>query len=110
MISLVRRLRKDYKVAVMSNNIKERVLYLNKRYGLDKEFDAYVYSYQYCLMKPDPRLIDITFEKLGVSKEEVIIIDDRIEVVESIKKLKIKTLLFTSVEQIERKISSILCN
>jgi putative hydrolase of the HAD superfamily len=108
MKSLVRKFRKDYQVAVMSNNIRERVHYLNNRYGLDKEFDVYVYSYQYCLMKPDPRIVDITIDKLGVAREEVIIIDDRIKVVESFKKMKIITLLFNSFEQIERDISNIL--
>lgn len=111
MRSLVRKFRKDYKVAVMSNNIRERVHYLNNRYGLDKEFDVYVYSYQYCLMKPDSKIVDITLDKLGVAREEVIIVDDSFDVVESFKKMKIITLRFDSVEQIEREIFNILiCN
>jgi len=43
---VVAKLRENYKVIAFSGNIKERVEYLNKKYGLYKDFDDFVLSFR----------------------------------------------------------------
>ncbi|MGQ9782059.1 MAG: HAD family hydrolase [Nitrososphaeria archaeon] len=108
MKTLVRTLRKRYKVAALSDNIKERVEYLNKRYGLDKEFDCHVYSFEYGLLKPDKQLLEILIKRLQVEKDEVIIVDNSAKNVESFRKAGFKAIRFRSVSQIRTELLNIL--
>jgi len=108
MKTLVRTLRKHYKVAVLSDNTRERVEYLNKKYRLDKEFDCYVYSFEYGLLKPDSRLLEILLEKLQAGKDEVIVIDNSEKNVESFRKGGVKAIRFRSVGQVKRELSNLL--
>ena len=108
MKTLVRELRKDYKVAVLSNNIKERVQYLNRKYNLNKEFDDYVYSFKYGFMKPDSKLFRILFQKLQIEQDEVVIIDNSAINIETFRRLGFKTILFQSVKQLKRELSNLL--
>jgi len=104
MKSLVRRLRRRLKVPTLSNNTKERVNYLNHRYSLHKEFDAYFYSFNYGLMKPDPRLFEKVLQKLGLKACEVIIVDDKPDILKIANNIGMKTILFQSAKQVEREI------
>lgn len=108
MKTLVRKLRKDHKVAVLSNNIRERVQYLNRKYNLNKEFDYYVHSFKYGLMKPDSRLLGILLRKLQVEQDEVVIIDNSAINIETFRTLGAKTILFRSVSQLKRELSNLL--
>jgi len=108
MKTLIRKLRKRYKVAVLSDNTKERVEYLNKKYNLDKEFDYYVYSFEHGMLKPDKRLLEILFHKLNAKEDEVIIVDNSTVNVEFFRKFNVQTILFISARQIKRELSSFL--
>ena len=108
MKTLIRKLRKRYKVAVLSDNIRERVEYLNRKYNLDKEFDCYVYSFEHGMLKPDKRLLKILFQRLNVKEDEVIIVDNSIVKVESFRKFGVQTILFRSARQVKRELSNLL--
>ena len=108
MKTLIRKLRKRYKVAVLSDNTKERVEYLNKKYNLGKEFDCYVYSFEYGMLKPDRRLLKILLQKLNVKEDEVIIVDNSTVNVEFFRKFGVQTILFRSARQVKRELSNLL--
>ncbi|MGD0329980.1 MAG: NIF family HAD-type phosphatase [Nitrososphaeria archaeon] len=108
MKTLIRKLRKCYKVAVLSDNTKERVEYLNRKYNLDKEFDCYVYSFEHGMLKPNKRLLKILFQKLNVKDDEVIIVDNSTVNVEFFRKFGVQTILFKSVGQVKRELSNLL--
>jgi len=95
-------------VAVLSDNIKEGVEYLNKKYNLDKEFDACVYSFEYGVLKPDSRLLSILLNKLQVEKYEVIIIDNSAINVESFRENGVKAIQFRSFKQVKEELSGLL--
>jgi FMN phosphatase YigB (HAD superfamily) len=50
--TLLRDLRKNYRVIAFSGNVRSRVEFLDKRYGFRKLFDAEVWSYDSHYNKP----------------------------------------------------------
>ena len=102
MRQLVRDVRKRYKVFVFSGSIKERIDYLSKKYGLDKEFDDYIYSFELGLGKLDINTYKAMMKRLDLKPDEFIFIDDHARFLEIAKKLGIKTILFKNVEQTRR--------
>jgi putative hydrolase of the HAD superfamily len=63
-------------------------------------FDVLVWSYQLRMAKPDPAIYRYALEKLGAQPEETLFIDDRQVNVEAAAALGMKTLLFTTVDQL----------
>ena len=49
--------------------------------------------------KPDPRIFDLTLNRLGVKKDEAILIDDRIVNIEGAQKYGLSTVYFKSKDQ-----------
>jgi len=99
MIDLVKKLKTNYKVAILSNTVPDHVE-MNKKRNLFDLFDVVVNS---CdedvqLIKPDKEIFDLTLKRLGVKSEEVIFIDDRSRCIEAAQKLDIKTILFKGYE------------
>lgn len=77
---------KQYKLYILSNNNKEAEKYLT---GLPifKNFDGWVFSCDYQLKKPDPKLYNILFETCNLKPEECFFIDDKQTNIEIGKKL-----------------------
>lgn len=96
---LVKKLRKKYKVVVVSGNAPERVKYLKSKYSLDKLFDDYFFSFEYGVTKPNPKLFKIALDKLNIEPEECLIIDDSKKTIDKAKKLGCKMVLFKNAEQ-----------
>jgi len=104
---LLNSLRKRYKIAVLSNNIEERIRYLNERYHLEREFDVYVYSFDHGVLKPNPLLFKEALKRLNVEAEECVMVDDQREVLETASQLGMKTILFRSAQQLKRELVKI---
>ncbi|MFH1582684.1 MAG: HAD-IA family hydrolase [bacterium] len=107
MMALVRKLKKKYKIVVVSGNAPERVRYLKKKYSLDKLFDNYFFSFQYGVTKPSPKLFEISLARLKVKPEECLIIDDSKKTMGRAKKLDCKMLLFKNAAQTTRDLTKL---
>lgn len=75
LIQEVKRLRQHFKTGLLSN-INEHLY--NEVFGgrADELFDVAVLSYREGLIKPSPELFQLTIERLGVTPDEAIMIDD----------------------------------
>jgi HAD superfamily hydrolase (TIGR01509 family) len=73
---VAQRLRGQYKIGMLSNDVGDWSRYLRKRFGLDF-FDAVVISGDVNCRKPDRKIFEKFLEKAGVKPEECIFIDDR---------------------------------
>jgi epoxide hydrolase-like predicted phosphatase len=77
MLGLVRQLRGDYKTGLMSNIAK---VSLHKRFSeaeLRELFDEVIISGEIGHVKPQPEIYQIAADKLGLSPQECVFIDDR---------------------------------
>lgn len=97
MINLVRKLRKNYKVALLSNHIKDWLEPLIKEYDLRSEFDEIVTSYETGLAKPDPKIYKIAAKRLGARCDEVLFVDDLENNLIPARELGMKTHLFRNL-------------
>ncbi len=70
---------KGVKVAIISNTFKASVDGLLEKFGLDTLFDAVCFSYDVGHLKTDAQMFDTVCEKLGVSKDEVVMVGDSME-------------------------------
>lgn len=102
MRDLIVRIRKHYKTAALSNTVAERVEYFEKKYGLKQLFDAEVYSHVLGTGKPDAKVYHKTFEKLQVSADECIFIDNKERNVIAAEKLGAKGIVFKNIKQLQK--------
>lgn len=107
MPQLVRRLNKKYRVAVLSGNMKERVKFLNKRYGILRYFHHHHFTYECGFIKPDARLFRWAIRKMNLKPEDCIVIDDSKNFLAAVKKEGAKTILFRNAKHLERELKKL---
>lgn len=101
-------LRKTYKTALLSN-AGTRSLEVRFAPGeLNNYFDAVVVSAVIGFAKPEARAYEIVAEKLGVRLDECVMIDDRELYCEGARAIGMQSVLYQSVSQLKRDLSSIL--
>jgi putative hydrolase of the HAD superfamily len=67
-----------FSLAVFSNDIKEWSVYLRRKFGLDRLFQAAVISGEVGFRKPAPEIYPLLLTRLQARGEDCIFIDDRI--------------------------------
>ncbi|TAL47985.1 hypothetical protein EPN87_01755, partial [archaeon] len=70
MKELIQKLRKNYKVVAFSGTFKERVEYLDSKYGLLNDFDDFVFSFDYKMNKKNPDFYRKLLEAIDAKPEE----------------------------------------
>jgi putative hydrolase of the HAD superfamily len=110
-IDYMRELRgRCYKMAICTNNVREWESRWRAMVPVDDIFDVVVDSAFVGSRKPEPRIYEITLERLDVSPESALLIDDVEANCEGARKLGIQTIRFRSTEQaikaIERALGS----
>jgi putative hydrolase of the HAD superfamily len=111
MIALMRRLReRGYRLAICTNNVREWEPLWRAKLPVDEIFDVVVDSALVGTRKPEPRIYEITLERLGVAAERSLLVDD-IEVnCRAAEELGMKSVWFRSNDQaiaeIERALDS----
>ncbi len=98
---IVKKLKKNYKLAVMSNTTKQDFEYNLKPLEVFPLFDAVTLSFKVGVMKPDERIYRDTLEKLNLKPDECVYIDDRKDFAGKATKLGMKGIIFTSPKQLE---------
>ncbi len=101
MRELVRQLRKNYRVIAFSGNTKERMEYLNRKYGLLNEFDDFVLSFEEGFTKTEKEFYEILVKRINCKPEESILIDDIQKFLNTAKQFGIRTILFKNPDQLK---------
>ncbi len=73
---LARSLKGQVRLVAFSENVADRIAYLEEKYGFRALFDVEIYSYDHQAGKRDPRFLEILLETLGERPEEILYIDD----------------------------------
>ncbi len=102
MVRLVRKLRHKYRVSVLSANIPERVKYLENKYKMLKHFHEHNFSFDYGLTKDDgAKFFMAAAKKMNVNPKDCILVDDKKEFLDAVKKKGAKAVLFKDAKQLE---------
>jgi putative hydrolase of the HAD superfamily len=100
MIDYMRELRgRGYKMAICTNNIREWEAHWRAMLPVDEIFDVVVDSAFVGSRKPEPRIYEITLERLGAVPETTLFIDDVEVNCDGARKLGIGAIRFRSTEQ-----------
>jgi len=100
MLELVKSLKKDYTLAILSNSDLLNSTKYTKQ-GWYSHFDHLVLSHEIGIIKPDRRIYEIMLEKLKLSGGECVFIDDQERVLAPARELGMEIILFKSINQLK---------
>ena len=102
-VSLVDRLlAAGYRTLFLSDNVQERIDYLEKTYGFLHRFADGILSHLVGLRKPDPRIYQLALEKASCPAERCVFVDDKPPMLEPAKKIGMSTIAFQNPHQLDR--------
>jgi len=109
-LDLILKLKKEYKIGLLSNLTPEMKNRIVSAHNLEKYFDAMVFSCDNnaASMKPDNKPYEVILEKLGLKAGQCLFIDNSFKNVEAAEKIGMKTLFFTDKNKFFKDISDML--
>lgn len=75
-LELIRKLKKNYRLGLLSNTNDWDFKYLTKKYGIFNLFETFSLSYEVKAMKPNAKIYKDCLKKLELNSNECIYIDD----------------------------------
>lgn len=76
LLELIKLLKKNYKIYILSDNNKDASIYYK---NLFSDLDGYVFSYEYKTIKREGKLFDIFLDKYNLNPKDCYFIDDSID-------------------------------
>ena len=95
-LDFMKAIRKEYKLAIISNDSSRWSKYLREKFNINQYFDVISISGDLKIRKPDERIFRLTMEKLAVNAAECLYVDDRRGYLGAASKLGMNTILFNS--------------
>jgi putative hydrolase of the HAD superfamily len=108
MINYIEKLKKKYKIAILSNFMAGLEKFLKEDLNIHHLFDVVVSSYNLKIGKPDSKIYYYALEKLNVKADEAIFIDDMERNTKAAEALGIKSIVFRDFKQFKKDLSKIL--
>jgi len=99
-ISLVKKLQGKYKLAALSNTMKEHNL-INRKRKLFNYFDVLLLSNELGMRKPERRFFELASKKLQIPFQNLLFIDDDMRWVRVARKYGLQAILFKSADRLE---------
>ena len=94
LIAYFRSLRPRYQTALLSNSFVGAQREEQQRFHFDELTDLIIYSHEVGMAKPDPRIFQLTCQRLGVQPAEMVFLDDSPTHVAAARELGIHAILF----------------
>jgi phosphoglycolate phosphatase-like HAD superfamily hydrolase len=94
-ISMLKRLKKKYKLAIATNNTKRDTEIILKKFNLKGIFDVIITANDVKRPKPSPELLILAVDEMGIPKEDLIYVGDSEVDVKTGKSAGIKTVLIS---------------
>jgi putative hydrolase of the HAD superfamily len=99
MIELMRELKRNHRMALLTNNVREWEPLWRSMLPVDELFELVVDSAFVGCRKPEPRIYEITLERLGLPAEACVFVDDVAVNCEAARALGIAAVHFRDSEQ-----------
>lgn len=107
-VALIDRLRAaGYQMLFLSDNVQERVDYLEHTYGFLHRFDDGVFSHRVGMRKPDPRIYELVLAKASVPASQCVYVDDKPQMLQSAEDLGMRVIAFSDPERLERELETL---
>ena len=106
-ISLIKKLKKDYKVALLSNTNKIDFEYVLKKSETFPLFDAVTLSFEVRHKKPEKQIYLDSLKKLNLKPDECVFIDDIKEYSDAASKLGIHGINYTSYKNLIKELKKL---
>ena len=100
-VKLIERLKKKYKILLLSNAMSDWLKTLLEKNSLMRLFDYTVISADEKTAKPERRIFEIALLRAGVSADEVIFIDDNKRNIDGALRAGIEGIIFTDAKALE---------
>jgi epoxide hydrolase-like predicted phosphatase len=94
-----RSLRPRYQTALLSNSFVGARREEQQRYHFDEMCDLIIYTHEEGIAKPDPRIFELTWKRLGAQPTEMLFLDDSQKIVAAARALGIHAIHFCETEQ-----------
>lgn len=94
-----RRLRPRYRTAILSNSFVGARREEQQRHQVEDLCDLIIYSHEVGVAKPDRRIFELTWQRLGVQPEEMLFLDNAPVHVEAARACGIQAILFEDTAQ-----------
>ncbi len=91
---VAKKLKENYKIAMLSNDLKNWSNFLRSKYNINRFFDVNVISGDVGYRKPDHKIYEVLLKKINCPAEDCIFVDDKLENLRAASELGIKTIKF----------------
>ncbi len=98
---LVQRLRRKYRVVLLSNISRSRYIVASTKYFRPSMFDKVFASYALQMRKPEARAFRYVLRKMHVKASEALFIDNQSDNIAGARKVGIRSILFTNYKTLE---------
>lgn len=110
MLNFAKKLKIKYKLAILTNNICDRINPDIKKYKLNEIFDEIIISENAKTRKPFKKIYEIVLEKLNLEADECVFIDDKERNILGGKELGIKGIVFEDIEKLKEELKDFEVN
>ena len=100
LLAFVRLIRNDYASALLTNFPAHLHKFMRTAWHIQDAFDLIIASCDVKLIKPDPRIYQLTLDQLGVTAQEAVFIDDRVINVDAAELMGMQAILFKNRQQV----------
>jgi HAD superfamily hydrolase (TIGR01509 family) len=107
LINFLRSLRPKYRTGLLSNAWSDMREYLISQ-KIDDAFDQLIISAEVGIMKPDARIYQLALEKLGVTPDQAVFVDDSIVNIEGARAVGMYAIQFTRPDQTVEELKKLL--
>lgn len=97
---LLKKLKKNYKLVLLSNTDEIHFTYIKNKYKILNIFDGLVLSYKVGYSKPNPLIYQYALKKAKALPNEIVYIDDILEFVKAAKFFGIKSIQYKDSERL----------
>lgn len=102
LVTLITRLKSKYKIGLLSNMDHSWLNSFSSRQVVKELFDVIVLSGDEGITKPDARIFKIAAERLGVSSEECVMVDDLAYNVDAAEALGMHAILYKDIDSLSQ--------
>ncbi|NKQ37348.1 MAG: HAD family phosphatase [Chloroflexi bacterium] len=108
LVALIRGLRPPHQTALISNACNDLRHVLTSEFGIADAFDLIVVSAEEGIMKPDPRIFEITLQRLGRQPKETVFIDDFAHNIAGARAVGMHAIHFTRDTDLQNELADLL--
>jgi epoxide hydrolase-like predicted phosphatase len=96
-----------YELIFLSDNVQERVDYLEETYGFLCRFDDGVFSHRVGMRKPDPRIYALALEKASHPAAECVFVDDKPDMLTPARQAGMAVIAFDGAGKLQQELASL---